>query len=404
MILPRIALFSALSLISYHSAAQTWPRYSIDSLGSGADGIKLGDINADGWLDFVTGWEESGLTKLYLNPGPAKVKQAWPRVVLGQTPAVEDAVLADVDGDGRMEVVSCSEKGQERIFIHWQKGRELLQEENWQQSILPASDGSMMWMYAEPWQIDGKHAVDLVAAGKEDRAAIGWFETSRKTSRQNGDWKWHPISSVGWIMSIELQDMDGDKDMDLLITDRYGPLQGCRWLENPGKKRQQKSPWRSHMIGAEGLEVMFLDLADLDGDGIKEILVSERTEQSIRIFRRLDQPGTKWTEQVLFLPPSTGLAKSVAAGDLNNDGTVDLVISTNTEGKSRHGLFWWDGKQLDQEGTPVLQTISGAHNAKYDKVELIDLDDDGDLDVLICEENYGENSEGLGVIWYENRL
>ena len=30
----------------------------------------------------------------------------------------------------------------------------------------------------------------------------------------------------------------------------------------------------------------------------------------------------------------------------------------------------------------------------YDKVELVFMDQEGDLDVLICEENYGEGSEG----------
>jgi hypothetical protein len=30
------------------------------------------------------------------------------------------------------------------------------------------------------------------------------------------------------------------------------------------------------------------------------------------------------------------------------------------------------------------------------------MDKDGDLDVLICEENFGDNSRGLGVVWYEN--
>jgi hypothetical protein len=34
---------------------------------------------------------------------------------------------------------------------------------------------------------------------------------------------------------------------------------------------------------------------------------------------------------------------------------------------------------------------------KHDLVELIDLDDDGDLDLLTCEE-----VTNLGVIWYEN--
>ena len=43
--------------------------------------------------------------------------------------------------------------------------------------------------------------------------------------------------------------------------------------------------------------------------------------------------------------------------------------------------------------------ISGPLGVKYDRVELLDLDDDGDLDVLTCEE-----ADNLGVIWYENPL
>ncbi len=68
------------------------------------------------------------------------------------------------------------------------------------------------------------------------------------------------------------------------------------------------------------------------------------------------------------------------------------------------GLVWLDGKDLSPSCESAYQSISGAHNAKYDKVELIDMDLDGDLDILTCEENYGPNSEGLGVIWYENQL
>ena len=46
--------------------------------------------------------------------------------------------------------------------------------------------------------------------------------------------------------------------------------------------------------------------------------------------------------------------------------------------------------------------LSGTEGYKFDRIELVDLDGDGDLDVLTCEENYGPNSEGLGVIWFEN--
>ena len=33
-----------------------------------------------------------------------------------------------------------------------------------------------------------------------------------------------------------------------------------------------------------------------------------------------------------------------------------------------------------------------------------DLDGDGDLDVVTTEENYGQNSSGLGLLWFENPL
>ena len=92
------------------------------------------------------------------------------------------------------------------------------------------------------------------------------------------------------------------------------------------------------------------------------------------------------------------------AGDLNGDGIPDLVISTNTEEKELAGLIWLDGTKINNSLEVNFQPISGVHPAKYDKVELIDLDEDGDLDVLICEENFGPHSEGMGVVWYENRL
>ena len=41
--------------------------------------------------------------------------------------------------------------------------------------------------------------------------------------------------------------------------------------------------------------------------------------------------------------------------------------------------------------------ISGTEGIKFDRIELIDLDQDGDLDLVTCEERVN-----LGVIWYEN--
>ena len=380
---------------------KAWIRHTIDSSSSGADGAKLADINQDGHPDIATGWEEGSITKLYVHPGPDKVTQAWPAVTVGETPHVEDAVFADMDDDGRLDIVSCTENVSRKIVIHLSPEAELLNPQKWQQLVLPASEGRMMWMYAEPLQVDGRYGVDLVAAGKGEGAALGWFEAP-ETAGDWEAWKWHPISPVGWIMSIMLRDMDYDGDTDVVISDRRGPQQACRWLENPGSAANQKRTWKNHVIGGEGKEFMFMTMADMDGDGTEEVVAAERTDQTISIYQRQNKAGTQWKEQMIVLPQFTGRAKSVAVGDMNGDGVADLVHSTNTEGLDKVGLTWVDGRSLNDPSDAIFQSISGVHPAKFDKVELIDLDEDGDLDVLTCEENYGADSNGLGVIWYEN--
>ncbi len=268
---------------------------------------------------------------------------------------------------------------------------------------MSASDGLMIWMYAEPLQIDNRNDIDLVAAGKNENAAIGWFEAPVNTVDLN-NWKWHEMSPVGWAMSIFKRDMDNDGDIDIVISDRRGELRGCRWLENPGLGKAQKQPWKNHFIGAEKLEIMFMSMTDLNGDGVEEAVVCERSKQTIKIFTRLDKSGIHWKVKSIQLPASTGSAKSVEIGDINNDGINDLVVSTNTNKDEKNGLIWLNGKTLTEPKESDWQNVAGIIHAKYDKVELIDLDEDGDLDVLICEENNGEHSEGLGVVWYENQV
>jgi len=396
--------FLLISFFFFSLSAQAqspWKHHIIDNSSSGADGVKLMDLNKDGRLDIVTGWEEGGYTKLYLQPVTKMVKEKWQAVIVGKTTDVEDAVFADMNNDGKPDVVCCAEGDTRKIFVHWNKGREVLNPENWKQEVLPASDGLMMWMYAEPLQVDNRNGIDLIAAGKNKNAALGWFEAPEK-SGQLSDWKWHEISPVGWVMSIQKKDMDNDGDTDIVISDRRGKLRGCRWLENPGLGEAQKKIWNTHFIGAQNLEAMFMCMADANGDGLEDAIVAESTNNTIKIFTRLDKQGIQWKEQTIQIPASTGNAKSVAVGDINMDGCYDFIVSTETGKEIKNGLIWLNGKSLSDLKMVEWQNISDKHISKYDKVELIDLDRDGDLDVLICEENFGENSKGLGVVWYEN--
>ena len=369
---------------------KAWTRHPIDDSSIGADGLRLRDVNGDDKEEIVTGWEEGGIVRAYLNPSRVGARSRWRPVTVGRVRDVEDAVFVDLDGDGRIDVVSSCEGEQRSMFVHWAPKNldHYWDDEAWQTQPIPVTQNLMRWMFSAPMQVDGKYGLDLIAAGKQQGGAIGWLQAP-ENPRDLAAWLWHPLRPAGWIMSVYTTDMDADGDLDILFSDRYQERSGIYWLENPGRGMDQTKPWKEHTIGAVGLEAMFMDHADLDGDGVREVIAAIRPGQ-IHIYRR---SGAAWKQQAIALPDWAGTAKAVRVGDIDSDGVPDIVLSCEHADGNRSGLLWFSGKG----GAWQPRDISGPEGVKYDLVELVDLDLDGDLDVITCEE-----VANLGVVWYEN--
>jgi len=388
------------------SRGPAWPRHAIDDSSRGADGVRLSDVNGDALPDVTTGWEQGGVTRVYLHPGYPVVRQRWPAVTVGSAPNVEDAVFVDLDGDGRIDVVSSCEGGTQTMFVHWAPGGgrvEYLQPSAWKTEPLGASSKRMRWMFSTPMQVDGRRGVDLVAAAKGPGARIGWFE-SPEDPRALDQWKWHPIAEAGWIMSLRTLDMDGDGDLDVVTSDRKGPLRGCRWLENPGPRVASTAEWKNHFIGGRQHEVMFLTVADLDEDGHRDLLAATKDDGILWLRSRPDaQP--LWEAFSIDMPGSVGTGKGVGVGDIDLDRRPDVVFTCENARDGRSGVVWLSYENEPTETIWTAHEISGPEGVKYDRLELLDLDGDGDLDVLTCEESepVGDGRPGLGVFWYENR-
>jgi len=171
-------LFSALILFSCTKAVMEqgrgipWTLHVIDNSSVGADGVRLADANEDSLMDIVTGWEEGGIVRLYINPGPANVKDKWISVTVGKVNNVEDAVLVDLDEDGAMDVVSSCEGDVKSMFVHWAPvdKNEYMNSSLWKTEVIPSSKNVMQWMFCIPIQVDGKNGIDLVAGGKNNNA------------------------------------------------------------------------------------------------------------------------------------------------------------------------------------------------------------------------------------------
>jgi hypothetical protein len=361
-------------------------RHTIDNTSRGADGVKLGDWNRDGLQDIVTGWEEGGVVRLYTNPGTVKAKDPWPRITVGEAASVEAATFADLDGDGRLEVISGTEGRTRTMFWH----RHI--DGQWRTDAFPAAGKNRMWMQAAAVELDGLHGTDLLLAAKGADATVGWLRAPGKP-QDPAAWSFHPLREAGWIMSLIPHDMDGDGDTDVVFSDRKGKRAGVFWLENPGAAAvRAHGAWKEHAIGALGREVMFADLGDVNGDGLIDLAVAVKPSE---VYVCLRQPDGGWREKVLELDAANiGRAKGAKIADLNGDGLADLVFTCEGATRPREGVVWLE----QQRDGPWLQhALGGPEGVKFDLCQVLDLDGDGDLDAITCEE-----SEQLGVIWYEN--
>jgi len=388
LLLPLLAISTAM--------ADPWKLHTIDDSSRGADGARMADVNGDGLLDIATGWEEGGIIRVYLNPGPKKASKAWPAVTVGKVKSPEDAVFADLDGDGAMDVISSCEGSTRTMYVHWAPRdlKKYLDPNAWTTEAIPCTEKKQSWMFALPMQIDGQHGVDLIVGSKSKGATVGWLQAP-SNARELDKWKFHSLYQAGWIMSLDPLDVDADGDLDVVVSDRKGANRGLLWLENPGAKNAVGGDWAEHRIGAEKHEVMFLDVADFDGDGLTDIISAGRNKKILFAKRK---QSNDWEILEIPNPMDVQNGKSVRVADVDLDGKLDLVHDANTYGnRSASGVVWMSWDKSIPEGPWQVYDISGKRGVKYDLIQMIDLDGDGDLDFISCEER-----DNLGVFWYEN--
>lgn len=391
-----VTFFAVVANVCAAERGTAWRRHTIDDTSQGADGVRLADVNGDGLPDITTPWEEGGRVRVYVNPGRASAKGKWPAVTVGEVASPEDAVFVDLDGDGATDAVSCCEGNVKSMWVHWspKETARRLDRGSWRTEVIPATEGAKSWMFCVPAEVDGENGVDLVAGAKGDGAEIGWLE-SPANPRDLSGWRWHAIRQAGWIMSLFAMDMDGDGDADVLASDRKGASRGCFWLEHPGRDVLRTARWSEHRIGGEGKEVMFLVPTDLDGDGLLDAVVATAGHELL-YCRRTSRDGLAWAGFAIEIPAGAGKGKGVNVGDVNLDGKMDIVFSCEGAG-GKSGVMWMSYRERVTEREWEAHEIGGTEGSKFDLVQLADLDGDGDLDVLTCEE-----SENLGVVWYEN--
>jgi hypothetical protein len=179
-------------------------------------------------------------------------------------------------------------------------------------------------------------------------------------------------------------DLDGDGDMDV-ITGFYWDENIITWYENIDGNGNFGSP---HVVDSSAGRVVSLFTIDIDSDGDLDVLSCVGCYGKIIWYENVDGNGNLWIKQIISA--NLDQASSVYAADIDGDNDIDVLSTSTYDDK----VAWYEN--TDGNGDFGEQIIISTSADGPVHVIAIDMDDDGDMDVLISA------SWGDKIAWFEN--
>jgi len=294
------------------------------------------DVDGDGWPDILEGgWDVDGIY-WYKNPGnsaaergaPWEMHLGWEPHLLAKTRGhMEIFALHDFDGDGRPELYSANYKQEEPLEVfRWSKG----------------PGGAIVLAPFVLGAQGGGHGYafgDVNNDGREDvLTEIGWYE------RPPGDpfagpWKLHAESALPHpSCPFAVKDLNGDGRLDIVFGKAHD--YGLYWWEQQAPRPDGTTVWKEHLIDKSWSQVHAIALADLDGDGVEELVAGKCTwahngadpgaaDPPVLFYYKWDGKTASFIRHTIAGPgENIGLGRQFSVADLDGDGRPDLVAPT----------------------------------------------------------------------------
>ena len=345
-----------------------------------AEGATFADINNDGKMDIVSGpfW--------YEGPDWTK-KHAFYEPKEFNINGYSDNFFVyayDFNGDGWKDILVLGFPGKEaRLYINPGKTAE---DKPWAMSIVADVVDNESPTFTDITG-DGKPEIVCSTGGK-----LGYFEPNWKNPTE----KWPFVAVTDdqkmgkFTHGLGVGDVNGDGKMDL--------LEARHWWEQPKVAGQ---PWVQHTFapGVGGGAQMFA--YDFDGDGRNDVFTSLQAHRyGVSVFlNHAGNEGAQWEKRMLaseqpydndygivFSQPHAS-----CLADVNGDGVQDIIVGKRYWAHNGHDpdergarvIYWYETKRLPGGKVDFIPHLIDASSGVGVDVQAGDVNGDGLVDVVV---------------------
>ena len=324
--------------------------------GPGSHRVASGDLNRDGRPDLAVSNSSDQSVTVFMNQGGGQFGVGV-RYVLATTPS--DVAIADVDRDGYADLV-VADRYASSINIALNRGDgtfpDLIQSPG---AVKKLSVGSTKRLKVV--DLNGDGAVDFVTAGLDKVSVLLNQGTGTFAPRVE-----YPVATAA--ADITVGDFDGDGRPDIVTASSILGGGGVSFLANAGLGTFAPYVW-----SATGGTPWSLAVGDFDADGQLDLAAAQEPGAPIVILGYQGAGTFAVTRSSLW----NGIPmENVVAGDVDNDGSPDLFFDGD-----RYGIGVLLSKRGDYLTPPRYLTAVGPSS-----VAIGDLDGDGKLDLAVAAE------------------
>ena len=353
---------------------------SINPTGSPTISAVAGDFNGDGTLDILLGNQNQG-GQVYLNDGQGNFTPTATSLFSSNSSATSSMTAGDVNGDGNLDIIQTSgllvgsivQKSQ--IYVNDGQG-------NFSPAAAPLNPSGNITSSVATADFNGDGILDIFLGNVSGQPSIIYINEGRDSFTPTVA----PLNTAGdLISSVALGDLNGDRALDIILGNNHKPSHVYLNNGHGGFTPTAAS------INPAGSATMSVAMGDLNGDGFLDIVLGNSSTSCI-ILNCIYEPSRvylndgqgKFTPTAAPINPAGNDTRSVVLGDLDGNGTLDIVLGNNGQPSQvylndGHGTF-----------TSTAAPINPAGNAT-NGLALGDFNGDDTLDIVLG--NYQQPSQ-----------